>query len=78
MNMSSLSSLFRYRALKPKFSCRAGENYRMSVGKLRSGNETGPIHDLSDFHYVGMPFIITFRNIAPYRHNRRFSSGAYQ
>jgi len=30
---------------------RAGQRHRMSIGKDRSGNETGPVHDLDDFHF---------------------------
>ncbi|KYQ93696.1 hypothetical protein DLAC_05084 [Tieghemostelium lacteum] len=31
---------------------RAGESYRLSAGKMRSGNEDGPLHDLPDFHFA--------------------------
>ncbi|KAK5583267.1 hypothetical protein RB653_004858 [Dictyostelium firmibasis] len=31
---------------------RAGQSYRLSVGRMRSGNEDGPLHDLSDFHFA--------------------------
>jgi len=30
---------------------RAGQKYRVTHGKDRSGNETGPVHDLNDFHF---------------------------
>lgn len=32
---------------------RAGQDWRLANGKPRSGNEAGPIHDLSDFHFAG-------------------------
>jgi hypothetical protein len=32
---------------------RAGEKWRESQGIGRSGNEDGPLHDLSDFHFAG-------------------------
>lgn len=32
---------------------RAGEKWRESHGMGRSGNEDGPLHDLSDFHFAG-------------------------
>lgn len=41
---------FNQQILCQKF-LRAGEKYRESLGKGRSGNEDGPLHDLPDFRY---------------------------
>jgi hypothetical protein len=39
---------------------RAGQKLRLAQGRGRSGNEDGPIHDLSDFHFAdGRPAPIT-------------------
>jgi hypothetical protein len=32
---------------------RAGQKLRQAQGRGRSGNEDGPLHDLSDFHFAG-------------------------
>eukprot|EP01127_Copromyxa_protea_P012423 TRINITY_DN3255_c0_g1_i1.p1 TRINITY_DN3255_c0_g1~~TRINITY_DN3255_c0_g1_i1.p1 ORF type:complete len:118 (-),score=32.78 TRINITY_DN3255_c0_g1_i1:25-342(-) len=31
---------------------RAGQVHRLAQGKPRSGNESGPLHDLADFHFA--------------------------
>lgn len=41
---------------------RAGEKYRLSLGKGRSGNEDGPIHDLPDWEYAGFIFFVLIKN----------------
>ncbi|GAM18743.1 hypothetical protein SAMD00019534_019180 [Acytostelium subglobosum LB1] len=39
---------------------RAGEQFRLSNNRMRSGNEDGPLHDLPDFHFAdGRPAPIT-------------------
>ena len=32
---------------------RAGQAFRLSKNMPRSGNETGPLHDFHDFHFIG-------------------------
>lgn len=35
-------------------ACRAGEKYRVFNGKPRCGNESGELHDLSDWSFAGI------------------------
>ena len=46
---------FRKSCMNPvtQQNTRAGEKWRTSRGRSRCGNEEGPIHDLSDWYFVG-------------------------
>lgn len=58
--MASFSgiSMFKRNINISKFiPLRAGEKYRLSNGKARSGNEDTAIHDFHDYHFIGSKYI---------------------
>lgn len=55
--LPSLSTLSRsFTICKPRMLSlrfRAGQNFRLNNNLPRSGNETGPLHDFHDYHFIG-------------------------
>lgn len=42
----------------PNRILRAGQKVRQQLGKDRSGNSDGPLHDLPDWTFAGMDFLV--------------------
>lgn len=53
-SLTSLSRSLRQRKIGSDhiFINRAGQKFREARGMDRSGNETGPLHDLFDYHFI--------------------------
>lgn len=54
-SLTSLSRSLRHKKIGNDhiFINRAGQKFRESKGIDRSGNAMGPLHDLSDYHFIG-------------------------